>query len=98
MCMLPVFGWQLVQGASWPAGLPAWSAIVFVAVFSSALAHALWVQGVAKIGANRAGAFIHLMPLFGAGLAMGFLGERLEPYHAGGAALVLTGVALTSWS
>lgn len=97
LCMLPIFGWQLLQGASLPTGVVAWSAIGFVAVFSSAFAHALWVQGVAKIGPNRAGSFIHLMPLFGAGLAMGFLGERLEPYHAGGAALVLTGVGLTSW-
>jgi drug/metabolite transporter (DMT)-like permease len=97
LCMLPLFGWQLAHGASWPTGTAAWSAIGFVAVFSSALAHAVWVHGVAKIGPNRAGSFIHLMPLFGATLAMTFLGEQLEVYHAAGAMLVLSGVALTSW-
>jgi drug/metabolite transporter (DMT)-like permease len=40
--------------------------------------------------------FIHLMPLFGAVLAITFLGERLAAYHLVGAALVLGGVALTS--
>lgn len=96
LCMLPVFGLQLAHGAGLPSGNRAWAAIAFVAVFSSALAHALWVHGVARIGANRAGSFIHLMPLFGAGLAIAFLGERFETYHAAGALLVLVGVALTN--
>jgi drug/metabolite transporter (DMT)-like permease len=65
-------------------------------VFSSALAHALWVRGVATIGPNRAGVFIHLMPLFGAALAVTFLGERLGVHHVIGSALVLCGVALAS--
>lgn len=96
LCMLPLFGWQLAQGTGLPSGSRAWAAIAFVAVFSSAVAHALWVYGVAKIGANRAGSFIHLMPLFGAGLAVVFLDERLEAYHAAGALLVLSGVVLTN--
>lgn len=96
LCMLPLFGWQLTHGAGLPSGSRAWAAIGFVAIFSSALAHALWVHSVARIGANRAGSFIHLMPLFGAALAILFLGERLETYHAAGALLVLAGVALTN--
>ena len=94
--MLPVFGWQAADGAGLPTSLTAWIAIGFVAVFSSALAHALWVRGVASIGPSRAGVFIHLLPLFGALLAITFLGERFATYHAIGAALVLGGVVLTS--
>ena len=56
----------------------------------------MWLRGVATIGANRASVFIHLMPLFGAVLAITFLGEQLATYHAVGAALVLCGVVLTS--
>jgi drug/metabolite transporter (DMT)-like permease len=96
LCMLPAAGWQVVQGSGLPGSAATWAAIGFIAVFSSALAHALWVRGVATIGANRAGAFIHLMPLFGAGLAMCFLGEQLAGYHLGGALLVLCGVVLSS--
>lgn len=97
--MLPAFGWQVAQGgtgAALPTSLSAWLAIGFVAVFSSALAHALWVRSVAAIGPNRAGVFIHLMPLFGAALAITFLGESVAPYHAIGAALVLGGVFAAS--
>ena len=94
--MLPAFGWQVMQGSGLPSSTSAWIAIAFVAIFSSAFAHALWVRGVATIGPNRAGAFIHLMPLFGAALAITFLGEQLSTYHAIGALLVLFGVVLTN--
>jgi drug/metabolite transporter (DMT)-like permease len=94
--MLPLFGWEAVRGAGLPTELSAWLAIGFVAVFSSAIAHALWVRGVASIGPNRASVFIHLMPLFGAVLAITFLGEELAAYHVLGAALVLVGVILSS--
>jgi drug/metabolite transporter (DMT)-like permease len=94
--MLPLFGWESALGGGLPTAPSAWAAIGFVAVFSSAIAHALWVRGVASIGPNRASVFIHLMPLFGAVLAITFLGEELAMYHAIGAALVLCGVALTS--
>lgn len=94
--MLPLFGWEIALGSGLPTAPAAWAAIGFVAVFSSAIAHAMWVRGVASIGPNRASVFIHLMPLFGAVLAITFLGEELAPYHAIGAALVLCGVVLTS--
>jgi drug/metabolite transporter (DMT)-like permease len=96
LCMLPAAGWQMARGGGLPDSAASWAAIGFIAVFSSALAHALWVRSVATIGANRAGAFIHLMPLFGAVLAMGFLGEQLAGYHLGGAMLVLCGVFMTN--
>jgi drug/metabolite transporter (DMT)-like permease len=96
VCMLPLFAWQTGHGTGMPESMAAWLGISFVAVFSSALAHGLWVRGVAAIGPNRAGVFIHLLPLFGGALAIAFLGEHLAAYHAIGAALVLGGVVLTS--
>jgi drug/metabolite transporter (DMT)-like permease len=92
--MLPAFAWQVADGVALPTGAGAWAAVAFIAVFSSAIAHALWVWGVATIGPNRAGVFIHLMPLFGAVLAVAFLGEVVAPFHVAGAALVLSGVFL----
>ena len=94
--MLPLFAWEGLFGSGLPTAPAAWAAIGFVAVFSSAIAHAMWVRGVASIGPSRAGVFIHLMPLFGAVLAITFLGEELAPHHLLGAAFVLCGVALTS--
>jgi drug/metabolite transporter (DMT)-like permease len=94
--MLPAFGWQATHGSALPSSTAAWMAVGFIAVFSSALAHALWVRGVATIGPNRAGVFIHLIPVFGAVLAITFLDEELAAYHAAGAALALCGIVLTS--
>ena len=48
------------------------------------------------MGPNKAGLFVHLMPLFGALLSVIFLGERLYGYHYAGAALIFGGIWLTT--
>ncbi len=70
-------------------------ALLYIGIFPSAVALNLWNKGVAAIGPNRAGMFLHLMPLFGAILAVLFLGERIALYHLVGALLVFAGIALT---
>jgi drug/metabolite transporter (DMT)-like permease len=49
-------------------------------------------RGVQLIGANRAGPFFHLIPLFGSALAIAFLGERPGWHHLAGACLIIGGV------
>ena len=46
------------------------------------------------IGANRAGIFINLIPIFGTGLAILLLGEPLEAYHIVALVLVIAGIWL----
>lgn len=58
------------------------------------LGFVLWARGVGTLGPTRAGQFLQLMPVFGAGLGVGLIGESLHPYHALGFALVLAGLAL----
>ena len=72
------------------------AALVYVGIFPSVLAYFFLNRGIELIGANRAAPFIHLMPVFGSILAILFLGERPQPFHAVGYALVLTGVALAA--
>ena len=71
-------------------------AIGYVVVFPSLLAYLCYNRGVQIIGASRAGVFIHLVPMFTAVLAMLFLGEHPEPFHAAGFVLILAGVWLGS--
>jgi len=71
-------------------------ALLSVALFSSVLAYIFWNRGVEAVGAQVAGLFIHLMPVFGVLLAWLFLDERLHLYHVAGIALILTGIALTT--
>jgi drug/metabolite transporter (DMT)-like permease len=79
-----------------PLNFGSLAAIVYVAVFPSILAYLCFNRGVQLIGANRAGPFFHLIPLFGALLAVTFLGERPGIYHGVGAALIVGGVLLAS--
>jgi drug/metabolite transporter (DMT)-like permease len=72
------------------------AAFVYVGIFPSVLAYFCLNRGIELIGANRAAPFIHLMPVFGSILAILFLGERPQPFHAIGYAMVLTGVALAA--
>ena len=51
---------------------------------------------VARIGAARAGATMHLMPAIAVLLSALFLGEYPVWYHFGGIALILAGVGLSS--
>lgn len=64
----------------------------YVTVFSGALAYVFWNRGVENLGAARGGAFLHLIPFYGAVLATTLLGESLQWFHVAGCALILTGV------
>ena len=46
------------------------------------------------IGANRAGLFINLIPVFASVLAILFLGETLQGFHIIGMALIFGGMIL----
>ena len=69
-------------------------AIAYVSIFPSVLAYICFNRGVELIGANRAGVTLHLVPLFGAILAIALLGEAPRITHLIGFALILTGVIL----
>jgi len=72
--------------------------IVYVALFSSLLGIAFFNNGVARLGPNVTGLFIHLVPVFTTGLAWALLGEALALYHALGIALIFGGIYLTTVS
>jgi drug/metabolite transporter (DMT)-like permease len=72
------------------------SAMLYVGIFPSFVGYVFWNRGVAEVGPNVAGIFVHLMPAFGALLAWLFLDERIEMFHLGGIALILAGIALTT--
>jgi drug/metabolite transporter (DMT)-like permease len=56
----------------------------------------LFNRSIDALGASKAGVFLYLQPIFIAGLAYVFLGERLHPYHLAGAGLILVGVLLVT--
>jgi drug/metabolite transporter (DMT)-like permease len=70
--------------------------VLYIAVAASVLAFWFWNQGVAIVGANTAGFTLHLLPMFGTALAIVFLDERLQLFHAAGFATILAGVLIAT--
>ncbi len=68
----------------------------YVAIFPSILAYLCFNRGVELLGANRAGLFIHLMPVSGSIMAIVFLGESFKAFHAVGIVLILSGIVLAT--
>jgi drug/metabolite transporter (DMT)-like permease len=61
------------------------------------LAFLAWNRGVAVVGANAAGFTLPLLPAFGTALAILFLGEVFQPFHAAGFVIIVAGVALATY-
>jgi drug/metabolite transporter (DMT)-like permease len=72
------------------------AAMLYVGIFPSFVGYIFWNRGVAEVGPNVAGIFVHLMPAFGALLAWLFLDESIQLFHIVGIALILAGIALTT--
>jgi drug/metabolite transporter (DMT)-like permease len=94
--VLPLWLGEMAMGRTVEWTVPVLAALSSVALFSSVIAYIFWNRGVEEVGANVAGLFVHLMPVYGVLLAWFFLGERLAIYHVAGIALILTGIWITS--
>jgi len=70
-------------------------ALAYIAIFPSIFAYLAWNYGIQKLGAATGGQFIHLMPLFGALMAVVFLGESIHLYHLLGGACIALGLWLS---
>lgn len=97
MMMLPFYLGEAATGAAIVGGWPSYAALAYTAVLPSFVAYLFFNRAVELIGAARAGQSAHLMPVIGSVLAVVFLGEQLYPFHAGGFALIATGIVLASW-
>ena len=91
---LPLALIEYEMGQSMAINAATVGAIVYVAIFPSLLAYVFYNRGVELVGPTRTGLYMFLIPMFGAGLASLFLGERLHLYHAAGFALIIGGVLI----
>jgi len=93
--LLPFYAWEWSRQGGFDINATNVGAIVAVALFASIGAYTFWNQAVSEVGANKAGLFLHLMPVFIAAMAITFLGEVIRPYHVAGAVLIFSGIYLT---
>ncbi len=95
--IFPLYMIELGSGKTFPLSVASVVTILYVAVFASVLAFIFWNRAVHAIGPNKAGPFVHLMPVFSAILAVVFLGESLAWYHAQGVLLIFGGIIMTTF-
>ena len=70
--------------------------LFYVVLFPGLASFIFWIKGVALIGANRAGVFLHMMPILSAIMAMIIFNEKFIFYHMLGAIFILTGILLSN--
>ena len=68
----------------------------YVVLFPGLASFFFWIKGISIIGANRAGVFLHLMPVFGAIMAIFFFDEKFMIYHFLGAIFIIAGITLSN--
>ncbi|WP_205690181.1 DMT family transporter [Caulobacter sp. SLTY] len=98
LVIAPFYAHELIQGRTFAPTPTALGGILYVALFPSFLAYLCFNRGVELIGSAPAGQYMHLMPVFGAVLAITLLGEPFHGYHAIGVALIATGIGATAWA
>ncbi|MCK4502291.1 MAG: EamA family transporter, partial [Desulfuromonadales bacterium] len=92
--LLPLYLWERQTVPPLELTQPVIIGLLYVALCPSILAYLLWNRGIHEIGANRAGLYINLIPLFASLLAVMFLGERFQSYHLVGIAMIASGLLL----
>jgi len=94
LLLVPFLVWERTCVAPFTVSPTVIGSVLYVALFPSIASYLCWNRGIDLLGPNRAGLFINLIPVFAAGMAMLFLGERLRVYHLVGILLVIVGMAL----
>ena len=94
--LIPIYFIEMNLGHMIVLGLPFYLTLSYVVIFPGLLAFFFWIKGISIIGANRAGVFLHLMPIFGAIMAMIIFDEKFMYYHLFGAIFILAGITLSN--
>ncbi len=92
---VPLVFWEAARDG-WILPTPKGWFIGFLAIiFPTVLAQFFFIRGVSIIGAVRAGVFVNLVPVFSTLMAVTYLAESFELFHALSLALVLGGIWLS---
>jgi len=94
LALLPLYLLELTWTEPFELSRDVTLSLLYVAVFPSIAAYFCWNRGVELIGANRAGLFINLIPVFASILAILFLDESLQVFHVIGMVLIFSGMVI----
>jgi len=94
--LIPIYFIEMSMGNLIKLGKPFYLTLTYVVLFPGLASFFFWIKGIGIIGANRAGAFLHLMPIFGAIMAMVIFDEKFMFYHFLGAIFIIAGITLSN--
>ena len=94
--LIPIYFIEMYLGHLIVIGKPFILTLTYVVLFPGLAAFFFWIKGISLIGTNRAGIFLHLMPIFGAAMAMIIFDEKFMYYHIFGAIFIVAGIALSN--
>ncbi|RWE26020.1 MAG: DMT family transporter [Mesorhizobium sp.] len=95
---LPFFVWEVAAGRAIVPDARGWAIAAYTALGASVVSQIFYIRGNELIGANRAGLFINLVPIFGTLLSVLIVGEKFQLYQGLALVLVLGGIALAEYS
>ena len=94
--LIPIYFIEMNMGNLIILGKPFYLILGYVVIFPGLAAFFFWIKGISIIGANRAGIFLHLMPIFGAIMAMLIFDEKFMFYHILGAIFIIAGITISN--
>ena len=94
--LLPAYLIEMALGYRLNIHLPFILTLSYVVLFPGLASFFFWIKGISIIGSNRAGIFLHLMPIFSTVMAILIFKEKFMTFHLIGALLIVTGIILSS--
>ena len=94
--LLPIYLTELYFGNAIKLNKSFYLTLSYVVFFPGILSFLFWIKAISIIGANRAGIFLHLMPIIGTFMAIIIFKERFMYYHLIGAIFIIAGISLSN--
>ena len=94
--LAPGFFFELMQDKTIEINSNLFYILVYVAIFPSIGSYYCWAGAVSIVGANRAGIFLSLIPLFSTIFAIIFFNEKFLFFHFIGSILIIIGLFLSN--
>ena len=94
--LIPQFLFEFSQGKTVIINDHLIYSLIYLAIFPSIGSYYCWAGAVSIIGANRAGIFLSLIPLFSTILAIIFFNEKFLFFHFIGSVLIILGLLLSN--
>jgi len=94
--LVPIYFLEMKLGNPLIVDKPFILTLSYVVLLPGLASFFFWIKGISIIGANRAGVFLHLMPIFGSLMAIILFNEKFMFYHLLGAIFIIAGITLSN--